>query len=1404
MKNRLLLRRTLFVLVLLAALPVSAATAVVTNTDDSGPGSLRAALTQAASGAVDRIEFSIGSGPQTIQPLTNLPAVANFSVTIDGSTQPGYAGQPLIEIDGSLVAGIFSDVRGLAVKGDVHALVINNFTGAGIKVDHGSVRGCYLGTDRTGTAVKRNGSGITVVGTSGAAVTIGGPNPGDGNLISGNHTGIVIGNHSLVSVQGNTFGSNAAQSVSLGPLWQTTHIAVQNRTTQGQVVIGGEMPNVFVGGNLGVEAFYSSHVNVSNNFFGITPGGTIIPNRTAISFYQSNDSTAFGNTIVGNDLGVRVDGNSLRNQILYNSMRDNGFGIDLSNYPPDFVTPNDAGDADLGPNNLINFPVLGRAQVGAATILTGSLSTVANRTHRVDLFSSPTCNASGYGEGRDWLGGYDVTTDGAGQAAFSFELPWMAPGTSITATATTAVEGTSEFSRCVAVEGPGIFSFQSTTFSANESGSATVTVRRLQGASGEASVAYAVAGGTATPGTDFTGGSGTLSFADGETQKSFSIPMVNDSAYDPGETIIITLSNPTGGTEIGSPNGTTITINDNDPPPSVTIHALDVLEGNAGTHTAQVRFTLSSPVGSTYNVPYTLYGYDATAGSDFIGGSGTVTFLPGETEKYASVTIIGDTTYEPDEAFEIYSGSFGWAYVTILNDDTPPTLAPQALTVVEGDNSSSAIITLSAGTPVYGFVQVSLVPVDAQSPSDFIAWNGSVQFNGHATRTIPVTIVGDDVPEPNETFRVVLHKIYGDFEVADGIITIANDDIGVGPGERSIAVGATGAFTVQLGAAHSEDLVLTLTSDAADAVTVPATVVIPAGSLGAEFDVAALLPGRTATIHVTLPAVLGGTTHALRAHTYAKATLRFTPDHLQLVEGQTANVTVSVNPANAMTIGLVATGSVQVPSSLTIPAGGTATFTVKATRIGAFTIDAQLPVEHGSEVQSLFGDVSGTPTTPAIVGITPAFGPTSGGTAVSIAGANLRAGCTVAFGGVPATSVQFANTTTMTAVTPAHAAGGVAVMLRCGSDVMHFANGFAFVAESPLGGEVLPRTGTTNGGTHVRVTGDNFDSSCWIFFGSDAATQVVVRDELTITAVTPARAIGTVDVTVRCSGGTYAIPAAYEFTNATIPAPFLSAVEPSAATPGEVVTIRGLDLRPDVLVTFGLTPATILDSTPATLVVRVPNLPAGQVSVTLYDVLGRTSTSGPVFSVLEARPPRITSIAPSILPAGGETAIGGEGFRPGYTFEVGGLPASIVSSEYTQVVLRLADDTPLGTHPLQVRNSSGALAAVGLDIDVIAGGITLRSVDPRCATTDGGIFATIHGSGFTTAAAVSFDNVPASDISLLDATMLRVRIPAGTAGPARVIVADVASAATLTNGFTFDSPFAPRDSCGGRARAARH
>jgi hypothetical protein len=134
-------------------------------------------------------------------------------------------------------------------------------------------------------------------------------------------------------------------------------------------------------------------------------------------------------------------------------MHSNGdLGIDLA---PAGVTPDDAGDADSGANDLQNFPVLAAATAsGSQTRIDGTLNSTPNRTFTLDFYASAACDPSGYGEGQVYLGGAVVTTDAAGDAPFSVTLPAATTADQVvTATATDADGSTSEFSACVTVVG---------------------------------------------------------------------------------------------------------------------------------------------------------------------------------------------------------------------------------------------------------------------------------------------------------------------------------------------------------------------------------------------------------------------------------------------------------------------------------------------------------------------------------------------------------------------------------------------------------------------------------------------------------------------------------------------------------------------------------------------------------------------------------------------------------------------------------------------------------------------------------------------------------------------------------------------------------------------------------------
>jgi CSLREA domain-containing protein len=208
-------------------------TLTVNSTNDVDDGtcnathcSLREAINKAntLSGS-GTIKFDIGGGGvQTIQPKSALPTVL-AQVKIDGSTQPGFVADPLIELDGSLATGGYAD--GLVLHGGkstVYKLVINNFNGRGIRLEGEGgnfILGSYIGTDVSGMGPKPNlGGGIQIA--EGEQNVIGGTAAGERNLISGNHgDGIqiqdiknsVIGNFIGTDVTGKAALKNAGAGV---------------------------------------------------------------------------------------------------------------------------------------------------------------------------------------------------------------------------------------------------------------------------------------------------------------------------------------------------------------------------------------------------------------------------------------------------------------------------------------------------------------------------------------------------------------------------------------------------------------------------------------------------------------------------------------------------------------------------------------------------------------------------------------------------------------------------------------------------------------------------------------------------------------------------------------------------------------------------------------------------------------------------------------------------------------------------------------------------------------------------------------------------------------------------------------------------------------------------------------
>ena len=440
----------------------------VTNTNDSGAGSLRQAIIDAnTNGGADLITFNIGGGgPQTI----NLPAASlddiTETVTIDATTQPGFAGNPIIELAGSPM-----DADGFVISGGgttIRGFVINSFPGDGILINANNVvvERNFIGTNIAGNVGAPNGgNGVTVDTRDGNIV--GGTTAAASNLISGNTgVGVQIINDSVANlVQGNFIGTNVTGNAGLG----NGNFGVALLTLVSNTTIGGTTPGarnlISANNNSGIVLFSNQTTGnlVQGNLIGTNAAGTAaLPNLTdgvsvtggTVNNMIGGTVAAAGNTIAFN-IGAGVTANSgSGNAILGNSIFSNNFGIDLGDDAG--VTPNDDCDVDPGPNGLQNFPVLTSASsTGSNTTIVGALNSTQGTTFRIEFFSSPNCDPSGNGQGKTFIGFTTVTTPAlVCDAPISVTVPVSVPaGNVITATATDPTNDTSEFSACVTVVG---------------------------------------------------------------------------------------------------------------------------------------------------------------------------------------------------------------------------------------------------------------------------------------------------------------------------------------------------------------------------------------------------------------------------------------------------------------------------------------------------------------------------------------------------------------------------------------------------------------------------------------------------------------------------------------------------------------------------------------------------------------------------------------------------------------------------------------------------------------------------------------------------------------------------------------------------------------------------------------
>jgi len=482
-------------LVLFAPLRAPAATFTVDSTLDGpdqvtdgvcatalGVCTLRAAIQEAnatAGPTMDSIHFDIpqsdsgcdGNDICVVEIAALLPDILS-PTTIDGSTQPGnadvctlpIAARPpyRIVLDGE--SGLVGLRPELGSDGSViRGLNIRRFSDAVALIQtHSSRVECsFIGTDETGmTAIANSRNGV-ILGCDADFNIVGGPDPGDGNLLSGNAIDGVqmygdipcpaLGEPDDNLVQGNIIGIAKDGVTPLGNTFAGVSVFGDTRYPDDNVIDGN-----LIGANSSAGVFVGDRVDgtiIRANIIGTDGGGTVpLPNLDGV-YSEGDPGTRIGglddgegnviafNTLAGVAIGDFTNP-GMGNRIQRNSIYGNGdVGIDLG---ADGATPNDPGDADAGANGLQNFPDITEVALGPASFdVTYSVDSTLPLT--VEFFSAEA------GQGRTFL--TDEVYNGGSSTA---SLP-IVPGVhSIVATATDAAGNTSEFSPPAAV--PPIFS----------------------------------------------------------------------------------------------------------------------------------------------------------------------------------------------------------------------------------------------------------------------------------------------------------------------------------------------------------------------------------------------------------------------------------------------------------------------------------------------------------------------------------------------------------------------------------------------------------------------------------------------------------------------------------------------------------------------------------------------------------------------------------------------------------------------------------------------------------------------------------------------------------------------------------------------------------------------------------
>jgi hypothetical protein len=319
--------------------------------------------------------------------------------------------------------------------------------------------------------------------------------------------------------------------------------------------------------------------------------------------------------------------------------------------------------------------------------------------------------------------------------------------------------------------------------------SATFVVSLLTPFAQTITVDYATADDTATAGADYTATSGTLTFPAGLSTRSFTVPITTDTTQEGNETFTVTLSNPSASATIARATATATILNDD----GLSVAGTTVTEGDSGTTQVTVAVTLNAPAAGEVEVAWATVDGTATAGTDYVGASGTLVFAAGETSRNITVDVAGDTLFEGNETFRIaLSDPAGAAIVdhsatvTITNDDSraAPTVSVYSTSLTEGGSSDTTAMHFTVALSHTDAVPISVAYAASDGTAtagvDYVASSGTVTIpEGQQFATFAVPLIGNGTAEGDRSFTVALDAPTGGATLgaAKAIGTILDDEL---------------------------------------------------------------------------------------------------------------------------------------------------------------------------------------------------------------------------------------------------------------------------------------------------------------------------------------------------------------------------------------------------------------------------------------------------------------------------------------------------------------------------------------------------------------------------------------------------------------------------------------------------